>query len=81
MLVREADLGIGETVMILGAGPIGLGTAPWARFLGRRVVVSEFVTHRLALAERMGATDVIDAGAVDSVKNEVELSLGHHPTS
>jgi threonine dehydrogenase-like Zn-dependent dehydrogenase len=80
MLVREADLGIGETVVVLGAGPIGLTTALWARFLGaRRVVVSEFVAHRLALAERMGATDVVDAGAVDSVKEEVHRLLGAPP--
>ena len=80
MLVREADLGIGDTVMVLGAGPIGLSTALWARFLGvRRVVVSEYVPQRLALAEQMGATDVIDAGSVDSVKDEVEKLLGGPP--
>ena len=27
-------------------------------------MVSEYVAHRLALAEQMGATDVIDAGSV-----------------
>lgn len=80
MLAREAELGIGDTVMILGAGPIGLATSLWARFLGaRRVAISEFVPHRLALAERMGATDVIDAGAVNSVKDEVERLLGAAP--
>ena len=82
MLVREADLGIGDTVLILGAGPIGLTTALWARFYGaRRIVVSEFVAHRLALAEQMGATDVIDAGSVESVKDEVERLLGGAPDS
>lgn len=80
MLIREADLAIGDTALILGAGPIGLTTALWARFFGaRRVVVSEFVAHRLALAERMGATDVIDAGAVESVKDEVRRLLGADP--
>ena len=80
MLIREADLGIGDTVLILGAGPIGLTTALWARFYGaRRIVVSEFVAHRLALAERMGATDVIDAGSVESVEDEVERLLGGAP--
>ncbi|MBO10919.1 MAG: alcohol dehydrogenase [Planctomycetaceae bacterium] len=80
MLVRDAQIGIGDTVAVLGAGPIGLTTARWARFRGaRRVIVSEFVTHRLALAERMGATDIVDAGAVDSVKDEVERLLGAAP--
>lgn len=80
MLIREAELGIGETVVVLGAGPIGLTTALWARFFGaRRIVVSEFVPHRLALAGQMGATDVIDAGAVDDVNAEVERLLGGPP--
>lgn len=80
MLVREAHLEIGDSVMILGAGPIGLTTALWAKFFGaRRIVVSEFVPHRLALAERMGATDVIDAAAVDDVNDEVGRLLGGPP--
>ena len=80
MLVRDAQVGVGDTVCVLGAGPIGLTTALWARFRGaRRIVVSEFVPHRLALAERMGATDVIDAGAVESVKAETERLLGAPP--
>ncbi len=63
MCVRQAELAIGDRVLILGAGPIGLAAAVWARFFGaRRVVVSERVGHRLGVAERLGATDVIDAG-------------------
>ena len=63
MCVRQAHLEIGDRVLILGAGPIGLAATIWARFLGaRRVVVSERVEHRRDLALRLGATDTIGAG-------------------
>ncbi len=80
MLVREAELSIGDRVLILGAGPIGLTTALWARFFGaRRVMVSEFVESRRTLAASMGATDTIDAGSVDDVGAEVRRLLGQAP--
>jgi len=63
MCVRQARLSIGDRVLILGAGPIGLAAAVWARFFGaRRVAVSDRIEHRLELARRLGATDVIGAG-------------------
>ena len=56
LCVRQAQLEIGDRVLILGAGPIGLAATIWARFFGaRRVVVSERVEHRRELALRLGA--------------------------
>jgi len=53
----------GETCLVIGAGPIGLATALWARHFGAgRVIVSETAPARRALAERMGATMVLDPG-------------------
>ncbi len=49
----------GEPVLVLGAGPVGLAVALWARALGaREVVVSDPVAHRRALAERIGAASI-----------------------
>ncbi|MXW98956.1 MAG: alcohol dehydrogenase catalytic domain-containing protein [Acidimicrobiaceae bacterium] len=68
MCVRQAQLEIGDRVLILGAGPIGLAATVWARFFGaRRVVVSERVEHRRELALRLGATDTVDAGSSTDV--------------
>jgi len=59
--VHEARLEPGANVLVLGAGPIGLATALWARFFGARtVMVSEKAAGRRALAERFGASHVID---------------------
>ena len=64
--VRVAELQAGSRIMVIGAGPIGLTVALWARFFGaREVVVSEMAATRAALARKMGATRVIcpDPGA------------------
>ena len=59
--VHEARLEPGANVLVIGAGPIGLAVAAWSRFFGARtVMVSEKAPGRRALAERFGATHVID---------------------
>ncbi len=52
---------LGEDVLITGAGPIGLMATAVVRHAGARfVVVSELNPFRRGLAERMGATVVVD---------------------
>lgn len=64
--VERARLAPGANVLVIGAGPIGLAVALWARFLGaRHVVVSERAAGRRARAEAFGATGTIDPGAGD----------------
>jgi len=58
----------GRSVAILGCGPIGLFSIGIARASGAgRVLASDRVPFRLALAERMGATAVVDVGRVADV--------------
>ncbi len=80
MCVRQAQLEIGDRVLILGAGPIGLAATIWARFFGaRRVVVSERVEHRQQLALRLGATDTTDVGAGTDVAAQFAELTGAEP--
>lgn len=59
--VGQAAVPPGARVLVIGAGPIGLGVTLWARFFGARdVVVSERSAGRRELASRFGASDVID---------------------
>ncbi len=82
LCVRQASLDIGDRVLIMGAGPIGLAAAIWARFFGaRRVVVSERIEHRRELALRLGATDNIDAGAGPDVAERFAELTGAEPDS
>jgi (R,R)-butanediol dehydrogenase/meso-butanediol dehydrogenase/diacetyl reductase len=51
----------GARCLVIGAGPIGLAIALWARQRGAaEVIVSERAAGRRALAGRLGATHVVD---------------------
>lgn len=64
--VEKAGLRTGEDVLIVGAGPVGLACAIWAKLLGaREVVVSDFAAHRRDMALACGATSAIDPGTED----------------
>jgi threonine 3-dehydrogenase len=67
---------LGEDVLISGAGPIGLMATAVVRHAGARyVVVSEPNAYRRAIAERMGATRVIDPGVTDLAEVQRELGM------
>ncbi|MYR05441.1 alcohol dehydrogenase catalytic domain-containing protein [Gordonia sp. SID5947] len=62
--VRKAALGMGDSVMIAGAGPIGLMCAQVSRAVGAtRIVVSEPDPARRSGAARFGATEMIEPGS------------------
>jgi (R,R)-butanediol dehydrogenase/meso-butanediol dehydrogenase/diacetyl reductase len=62
--VDRATICRGESVLIIGAGPVGLACAMWARHVGaQHVVVSDPIEHRRATAMQLGATATIDPGA------------------
>ncbi len=68
----------GEPVLVLGAGPVGLAVALWARALGaREVVVSDPLAHRRALAKTVGA-EAIDPTNQD-VSEAFSLVTGGPP--
>jgi 2-desacetyl-2-hydroxyethyl bacteriochlorophyllide A dehydrogenase len=67
-MVRRAGVELGDTVLVLGGGPIGFLVASVARAAGaRRVLVSEMSQSRLALCRRAGL-ETIDAAQADPVE-------------
>ncbi len=77
--VNKAGLRGGENVLVIGAGPIGLVTAMWAKFFGARaIVVSERAAGRLALADKFGATGGIDASK-ENVRQAYRKQAGAPP--
>jgi L-iditol 2-dehydrogenase len=64
--------GPGSTVGVFGCGPIGLLVVQLARLSGATVVVAtDRLAHRLEAARRLGATDVVPAGATDGKDREL----------
>jgi L-iditol 2-dehydrogenase len=73
---RKAGLTAGGSVLIAGAGPIGLVTAQVARALGATsIVVSDIAPHRLAAAERNGATATLLAADVLAVDGDFDAFI------
>ena len=58
--VLDADVHVGETVVVFGAGVPGQIVAQLARLNGAQVTVVDPVQSRRALAERLGATGTLD---------------------
>ena len=56
-----------KTVAVFGAGPIGLGNIIMQKYLGRKVIVSDFSETRLELAKRLGADEIVNPGKCDAV--------------
>ena len=66
-----------DTLLILGAGPIGLFCLAAARAMGiEHVLITDVSPARLAVAERWGATSVINAHASNVVSEVARLKPG-----
>jgi S-(hydroxymethyl)glutathione dehydrogenase / alcohol dehydrogenase len=74
---NTAQVRPGETVAVIGCGGIGLNAVQAAAFSGAaRVVAIDRVASKLELARQLGATDVVDASAVDPVEAIRDLTGG-----
>jgi S-(hydroxymethyl)glutathione dehydrogenase/alcohol dehydrogenase len=58
----------GSTVAVIGCGGVGLACVQGARLAGAsRIVAVDVVAEKLNLASKLGATDTVDASAVEDV--------------
>ncbi len=72
----SAKVGVGSTVYVAGAGPVGLAAAASARILGAAVVmIGDFNADRLAHAKAVGF-EPIDLGRHDRLGELVAETLG-----
>jgi S-(hydroxymethyl)glutathione dehydrogenase/alcohol dehydrogenase len=68
-VLNTADVHAGDTVVIFGAGGVGLNAVSGARIAGAsRIAVIDLQPKRLEAAKQFGATDVIDSTKVDAVE-------------
>lgn len=79
--IRRAGLEAGDSVVVLGAGPIGLAVVAWASAMGvGTLVASEPAPIRRDLATRLGATAVVDPARHDLAAVAAEATGGAGPS-
>jgi D-arabinose 1-dehydrogenase-like Zn-dependent alcohol dehydrogenase len=70
--LEQAALNYGETVVIQGAGGLGLNAAAVAKEKGATVIVVDGVSSRLAMAKQFGADHLIDMTEYDTKEKRIE---------
>jgi len=74
---KRGRVGLGDTVVVLGAGPIGLVTLQAAKARGATtLIVTDVEDMRLALARKLGATHTLNARQQDAAAAIKELTGG-----
>jgi len=80
---KRGGVKVGSTVLILGAGPIGLVTLVTAKAMGAtKIYITDLTEFRLNVAKEMGAYKAIrinrgdsDEQAIENVRNEIDGEL------
>ena len=79
--VRRSEVKPGENVLVVGAGPIGIGVIHGLKERGARVIVLDINEKRLEYAQRVAKADVIvHAGKETAEQRVLELTGGENPT-
>ena len=66
--VRRSGIKVGDHVVVLGAGTIGLSCLQFAKLAGANMLMAaDFLPSRLEIAKKLGATHVVDLSKEKSV--------------
>lgn len=79
--VRRARLMEGENVLVIGAGPIGMGTAQFARVAGANVAMMDINTDRLAFCEEVMKFENTIDGRENPKEQLLDIFSGELPTA
>lgn len=79
--IRRAMIKENEYVLVVGAGPIGLGAMEYARIAGGNVIAMDLQEYRLALCkEKLKISHVINPSEGDVREKLMEITRGDMPT-
>lgn len=79
--VRRADIAENEFVLVIGAGPIGLGTMEFARIAGARVIAMDINDSRLEFCKtKLGIDYTVNALSEDAGNQISKITGGDMPT-
>jgi L-iditol 2-dehydrogenase len=74
--IERLRLERGETVLVIGQGPIGVILAVLAKRQGARVITSDLYPARLTISSRLGLDQTIDASRADAVGTTRKMTEG-----
>src|SRR5665213_459216 len=79
--VKRAGIKPGENVLVIGAGPIGLGTIEFAKIAGAKVIALDVNEKRLLFCkEKLGIENTINAGSGDAFQQILKATNNDMPT-
>ena len=79
--IRRAQVTAGEFVLVVGAGPIGLGVMEFARIAGGQVIAMDINEDRLELCRsKLGVPFTVNASRSDAVDAIRKITAGDMPT-
>ncbi len=79
--VGRAKVERGEFVLVIGAGPIGLGTMQYAALIGAEVIAMDINAKRLNFCkESLGVKHIVNSAVGSAVDQIKELTNGDMPT-
>jgi 2-desacetyl-2-hydroxyethyl bacteriochlorophyllide A dehydrogenase len=79
--VSRAKIEPGEFVLVIGAGPIGLGTMNMAKIAGAEVIAMDINAHRLDFCKhKLGINHLINAAEEDVMQRLIDITNGDMPT-
>jgi alcohol dehydrogenase len=75
--VQKGEVGLGDTVAIIGVGPVGLATVLMAQFYAPAdIIVVDLDDYRLGTARKLGATMAINNADGKAIDRIMELTGG-----
>ncbi|MDK2801089.1 MAG: L-iditol 2-dehydrogenase [Clostridiales bacterium] len=75
--VRQSGLSVGQTVAIIGTGPIGLGVMLSAKMAGAsKIIMTDALDFNLEVAQKMGCKYTINALKEDVFRKVLEITDG-----
>ena len=79
--VKRAGVKPGEFVLIMGAGPIGLGTMQFAKIAGANVIAMDINDQRLLFCkEKLHVPHIINAAEKNIIEQLMQITNGEMPT-
>ncbi len=79
--VKRAGISAGEFVLVIGAGPIGLGTIEFARIAGAKVIAMDVNASRLAFCkDKLKVEYIVNALSGNVTEQLMDITHGDMPT-